>query len=1017
MIDASELRLQPAGKQDNDQQPTVRRSGVHWETIRDIWSTVLNMPAHTIPMDQPFLSLGGTSIKAVQVLGALETELGLSLTNDIIIKCHTVNQLDEYLTALTGRAGATRHDRTETPRASSAADIAVIETACRFPDAATPEEFWTNLVDGRCSIGNIPSDRWNVPTDNACCQAGAFIADPYAFDPGFFKIPEGEAAVMDPQQRLILQLFFELLERAGYTKKDVDGKRVAIFIGASGNTYYELRLHSLAGQALQELASFAALAAKDRQAILAEWEGRFGSPGNHPNMAVGNIMNMIAARVAHEFNLHGPNMVIDTACSSSLVAIHLACESLRKGECEMAVAGGVNLILTPSPYLLLSGAGVLSASGRAKVFDASADGFVPGEGAGLVLLKPLERAMADGDRVLAVVKGSAVNNDGHALGVMSPNPDGQKEVIEQVYTKTGIDPGTIQYVEAHATGTAIGDPIEIRALSNAFSRWTPARQSIAVGSVKTNIGHLIGSAGVASFIKMILSFTNGKLPPLINLNTPNPAIKFEQTPFYPLTKAKAWPVQPGAPRRAAIDSFGFGGTNCHMLLEEAPAGETLDATDKPLLPRHVLCLSAHSPAAFVRKAHDLADYLERRDDFQLGDACFSENLRTPLVYRTHAVASSPRELMFRLREAVPTKAKPSPKVGFMFTGQGSQYVGMGRALYDSLPSFKDILDACSGLFSPFLQTKITDLIYSEDADERTIGPASLAQAVTFALDYALGKYLIQIGIKPSFLIGHGTGEWVAASLAGAMELPVAVRLVAATGKLMGDLSSSNGGMAAVFADVNTIEQLLAQFGGSLRIAAYNLSHLVVSGTMEDITGFLGILRGKGIMGKKLSPAHGSHTPLVEPMLENFRREMDGIDFRLPQIPFVSTVGGGILNQPPDADHWSLHSTAPVRFEEGINYMRNKGVDVFLEVGPDKILGDMLNSLPDRERIRVFSTCSRHSDGLEVFLDTLGKLFTTGVNIDWRAFEKDFGHERALLPAYPFAHKRYTLFDRQEARQH
>ncbi|HUW63506.1 MAG TPA: type I polyketide synthase, partial [Spirochaetia bacterium] len=840
----------------------------------------------------------------------------------------------------------------------------------------------------------------------AYCQAGAFIADPFAFDPGFFKISEDEAAVMDPQQRLMLQLFFELLERAGYTKKDIDAKHLGVFIGASNNSYNEFHFSSLLRHALQSFTSFVALTQRDQDAILAEWQGRFGSLGNHPNIAVDNILNMIAARIAHEFNLRGPNMVVDTACSSSLVAIHLACESLRNGECDMAVAGGINLILTPTPYLFLSNAGVLSPSGRALVFDADADGFVPGEGAGVVMLKTLERAMADGDRVLAVIKASAINNDGRSLGVMSPNPDGQREVIELVYTKAGIDPRSVQYIEAHGTGTPIGDPSEIRALDNAFSRWAPARQSIAVGSVKTNIGHLVAGAGVASFIKMVLAFVNGELPPMINLHTPNPLIKFERTPFYPLTEIKEWPIQPGVPRRAAIDSFGFGGTNCHMLLEDAPVAAANIEGDKPVLTRHVLCLSAHSPAAFARKADDLAGYLESHGDLRLGDICFTENTaRTPLTYRSYAVASSLDDLASKVLEATPTRPAGSPKVGFLFTGQGSQYVGMGRALYDHLPSFRKIMDECSEAFYPHLRAKITDLIYGKTANEKTLGEASITQAVVFALDYALGKYLLHIGVQPSFLMGHSIGEWVAACLAGTINLQDAARLVSARGRLMSDLPSS-GSMAAVFADVSTVEQLLAHFAGSLRIAAYNISHLVVSGYTEDITKFLGALRSKGIMCKKLRVSHAFHTPLMQPMLEGFGREMEGVHFRAPEIPFVSCVNGRVVDRTPGVEHWLPHVLEPVRFEEGTTYLRSNGVNVFLELGPDRILSGMLNSAPYRDKLRIFSSCNRHRDPLEVFLETLGKLFTAGVKINWRVFEKDFSHTKILLPAYPFAKKEY-----------
>lgn len=995
-----------------------RKIGEYTNSIREIWAKVLERPVETISDNQPFMSLGGTSIKAVQVLGALEEELSLPLTHDLLIHCRTIQEMNEYLLQLE-QVSSSSYKEVATAREVNHGEedeIAVIAMTCRFPDAANPDEFWKNLLEGKCSIQDIPEDRWNRDDyyhpsrefGKTYCQKGAFIDTPYDFDAGIFHIPEDEAAIMDPQQRIMLELVYELIEKAGYGKDHMSGRKVGLFVGAGANTYYEHHLNTLNRMNLQGFASFSALAKEQQEAILEEWKTKFGVTEVHPNILVDNLLNMIASRTSQEFNFKGPSMVIDTACSSSLVTLHMACESLQRGESEVAIAGGINLLLTPTSYIYFSQAEALSASGQSRVFDGNADGFVPGEGAGLVMLKPLKKAQADQDSILAVIKASAINNDGHSIGVMAPNPDGQREVIERLYVEKGISPNSIQMVEAHGTGTKIGDPSEVRAISQAFDKWQINAQSIAIGSVKANIGHLLGAAGIASFIKTVLALTHKKIPQNVNISTPNPMIKWNQSPFYFLSQPKEWDVKEGMARRAAINSFGFGGTNCHMVVEEAPDVHLI-STDKLEEPsKHVLCLSAHTKSALEKKISNLQSYLERHQDVSLGDVCYTENVsRTSLSHRSSFVAGTSEELISVLRKG--TKAElpyyHSPKVALMFTGQGSQYVGMAKELYQDLPYFKQVVDECSEAFYPYLQQNITDLMYGEGADERMLAQTNITQPVVFTIDYAIGKTLMNLGVKPFCMLGHSVGEWVAACLAGVVSLQDAARLVAIRGKLMHELETP-GTMAAVFTSSSALESLLEPFKDSLWVAGYNVTHQVVSGEIEAMERFLKELEGKRIPFKGLKVSQAFHTPLMNPMLPLFKKELEKTTFNRPSIPIVSNVTGEYMNGVMDADYWVYHILGAVKFEQSIHYVLNKGISILVEAGPDGILAGMAKGIPAYPNKTILSTLDRKKDSWMKFCETLGNLYQSGVKISWDQWYKDRSYKKIPLPSYPFERKTF-----------
>ncbi|RQW22569.1 SDR family NAD(P)-dependent oxidoreductase [Bacillus sp. C1-1] len=990
--------------------------------LKQSWAEVLNLPIDQVPEDVSFLTLGGSSLKAFQVLGILEEELNVSLTHDMLIRCRTVSEMYQYLfdfiyhSNVEDEVAASMEVEDASETEYNEEDIAVIAMACRFPDASSPEAFWENLINGKDSINDIPMERFGtnaffhhqMKSESEYKPKGAFLQKPFDFDPAAFGISEEEAVIMDPQQRLILELSYEVFERAGYSKEAVNGEKIGMYIGAGVNAYYEQHLSAMNQKRFKAFDSFNALSSEQQEQLLQEWTTSFGEVGDHPNVLVDNILNMIAARSSQTFNLKGPSMVIDTACSSSLVSLHMACEELAKGNIKMAIAGGIHLLLTATPYRLFNQAGALSEKGTSNVFDEKADGFVPGEGAGLVLLKPVHQAIKDGDHIQAVIKASAINNDGHSIGVMAPNPDGQREVVQSTYEQSAISPTTIQYMEAHGTGTPIGDPSEVRALERAFQRYNVDRQSIALGSVKANIGHLLSSAGIASFIKMVLSLEKQTLVPQINVHNENPMLHLDQTPFYIPKKSEVW-EKPEGLRRGAINSFGFGGTNCHMILEESPNQSVVTSFKEEDLPVHSICLSAHTEDALTEKIKQLSTYLNRHNP-NVGDVARTENAKTQWDYRISFSSKNVEDLKLKLSTFTSkkiTKKKGNRNIVFMFTGQGSQYVGMGQQLYKYVPIFKQYFDDCSEAFRPYLTQSITELLFSEHANQTELSRTDITQPVVFAIDYALGRLLLELGVKPTSMIGHSVGEWVAATLAGVVTLEDAAKCVALRGRLMNELSSS-GAMAAVFTSKDSLEELLEPFQDKVWIAGYNVTHQAVSGSEEALNQFLQFINQKGVAFKKLNVSQAFHTPLMKPMLEEFKRELDKISFSKPSIPIISNVTAEYMDSPMNAAYWIEHITSSVKFDQSVEFAIAKGANLFLEAGPDYLLAAMANAVSTSgKKPEVCSLINKKKSELEFFTEALGFLFERGIAFDWSALYKDLSFKKIQLPLYPFERSTFS----------
>ena len=975
--------------------PDERISSRHEELIRAVWADVLECPVAAVAVDRPFLALGGTSLKAVQVLSQLEAACGQELGHDLLIQCRTVREMAAFLAARrSDQAPASR----SAPKAR-AGDIAIVAAACRFPGAADPDRYWENIEAGRSSVGELPLGRWGAGRPEGTTVRGGFLEDPYGFDAAFFNIPEDVATALDPQQRLFLEIAWETLERGGVAGRRSDGQRVGLFVGASHNHYLEHLIHDQSREELERFASFRTLPEDQRQALLSEWRERFGHCPARPDTVVDNLLNMIAARISHSLNLKGPSLALDSACSSALVAVHLACDSLRRGECEMALAGGISLAVTATPYRLFQQAGTLAADGRCKVFDAAADGFALGEGGGAVLLAPLHQAMAAGLPVLAVIKGSAVNNDGRSLGVMAPNPDGQRKVIEAAYREHGLDPADVQYVEAHGTGTAIGDPSEVRALTQAYAG-VPAGHC-AIGSAKANLGHLLAAAGIAGLIKVVMALQHRRLPPNVNLEQPNPLINFATTPFHTLDRARDWPAA-NKPRRAAVNAFGFGGTNCHLVVEEAPALPAAAAGEPAL---RLLCLSAATESALEQRCLRLGEHLRRHPNCRLEEVCRSEHLgRAHLPWRTSLMVESSGQLAQQLAEQRVAKQAGPAKLALLFTGQGAQYPAMAGRLYQALPAFRRRVDECAAEFDRYLERPLLGTLYDPDLKADHLARTELTQPALFTIDYALGRLLLDWGLKPACLLGHSVGELAAACLAGVMSLADAARVVAARGRLIQALPA-RGGMAAVFAPQEELEKLLRRYQGRLWFAAHNGPHQVLSGELDALRDLGQELTRAGHVVRPLRVSHAFHTPLLEPMLEEFGRVLDEVQFQQPSLPLLSNVSGDWMTGVPGRDYWQRHVLAPVSFEQGMRRAAERGVKVFVECGPDRVLVNLARSILG-ENARVLSTLDRRRDDLRCLLESVGELYCQGADLDWGRIE---GPGRVIgLPSYPFEHRPFRL---------
>lgn len=871
------------------------------------------------------------------------------------------------------------------PTAVSVEPIAVVGLACRFPGADDPEALWRLLLDGVDATSDPPPDRWGKPTPS---WRGGYLADLKGFDPLFFGLSAREAQSLDPQQRLLLEVSWEALERAGLAASDLQGSQGGVFVGLMSGDYG----HRLLQRDPAEMDAY---------------------------QATGSSASVAAGRIAYTLGLHGPTLTVDTACSSSLVAVHLAMQSLRRGDCALALAGGANALLSPSVYETYARTTALSPDGRCKTFSARADGFGRGEGCGVVVLRRLGDARAANDRILAVLRGSAINHDGRASGLTVPSGPAQQAVMQAALKDAGVQAREVGFVEAHGTGTSLGDPIEMGALAAVYG---PGRsEPLPVGAIKTNFGHLEGSAGIAALIKAILCVERGVIPPNLHFAPPNPHIAWEDLAVRVPTRVEPW----RGPRLAGVSSFGISGTNAHVLVGEAPDAPDPAATSEPASDQqrppgglHLLPLSARSAAALDALAVRMGEHLSRHPDLPPERVCATAaSGRVHFEHRLVVMGRDIGELRARLDQAASASASQSPglvrdqvsrrqglNVAFLFTGQGSQYPGMGAALYAAYPVYRAAVDRCAALFAPELGASLLDLLAPE-ASAELLGQTAITQPALFTVQYALAQLWMSWGIQPHALMGHSAGEVVAACLAGVFDLEDAVRLVACRSRLLGSLPPG-GQMAAVFTSDDAVARVLARLSlpGPVVIAAFNgPANTVISGPAHAITLALDAFTACGIGSRELAISIAAHSPLTEPILPELGRVVASLNGRPPQRRLITNLTGRLAGpELAGSDHWMAHTRSPVRFVEGLRALAAQEIGAYLELGPRSTLLGMARPCLGPEADEALWLPSLHPDRPDgtVMLESLARLQARGASLDWRSIQGG-RQQPVVLPTYPF----------------
>ncbi len=875
--------------------------------------------------------------------------------------------------------------------------IAVVGMAGRFPGAKNVTEYWRNLREGVESIKRFTDDELYAAgvspallRDPDYVKAGVVLDDLEKFDAGFFGFNPRDAAIMDPQHRHFLECAWEALEDAGHTPEQFKGS-IGVYAGSGMNTYLIFNL--LTNRRLAESAGLFLL------------------------KQTGNDKDVLATRVSYQLDLRGPSINIQTACSTSLVAIHMACQSLLNHECDMALAGGVTIEIPHRTGYLYREGEILSQDGHCRSFDAQSSGTVFGSGVGIVVLRRLEDAIRDNDTIHAIVRGSAINNDGsRKVGYLAPSVEGQAEVITEALGVAGVDAESISYVETHGTGTKVGDPIEISGLTQAYRESTTSKGFCAIGSVKSNIGHLDAAAGVAGFIKTVLALEHGQIPPSLHFDRPNPHIDFASTPFFVNARLRDWEAG-RAPRRAGVTALGIGGTNAHVILEESPPAVRPSGQREWQL----LLLSAKSARALDAATSNLARHLEEHPETRLGDAAFTLQVgRKAFANRRMLVCRDGQEAIAHLRSAdsqpvlTDTAVESDRSAVFLFSGQGSQYVNMGLELYQKEPVFRKHIDWCSEYLRPHLGLGLRDILYP--APDGTEGAAEqlsqtwITQPALFVIEYALAQMWLSWGIQPQAMVGHSIGEYVAACLAGVFTLDDALEITAARGRLMQSLPS--GGMVAVPLGEEELRGLLTD---RLSVAAVNgPSQCVVSGELSALAPFEQELTKQDIQFRRLRTSHAFHSPMMEPILGEFGRFLNSRRLRPPSIPFISNVHGRWItaSEATDPAYWVTHLRQTVRFSDALTELFQDANRLFLEIGPGQVLSSLARQHPARKAVQKVFSSLRHpqdpSSDQQFVLTTLGQLWIAGKRVNWVGFHETEPACRIPMPTYPFEGKRHWI---------
>jgi acyl transferase domain-containing protein/acyl-CoA synthetase (AMP-forming)/AMP-acid ligase II/acyl carrier protein len=921
-----------------------------------------------IQTDVPLTDLGFDSLKGTELINRINHVTQLSLSPTVVFEYPTIHRLAEHLATV-------KQEKQIVSRQTAFEPVAIIGMAGRFPGGANdPEKLWELLIKGTDPVTAVPIERWQMPDGNRTFAAGSFVDHPELFDAGFFGISPKEAAALDPQQRMLLETAFLALQDAGYPLPAIQHTDTGVFLGLSHSDY--MRAH---------------ICSDDMEAI-------------DPYSLTGTITSTAAGRLSYFFDLNGPAMVISTACSSSLVAIHYACKSLQSGDCGMAIAGGVNLMLAPEPTVALTRIQALSPDGRCKTFDAAADGYGRGEGCALIVLKPLASAIENGDAILGVIRSSAINQDGKSNGLTAPNGLAQQRLVSKAIQMAGIAPEEVDYVEAHGTGTSLGDPLEIEALQQAYH--TGSRQHpLLTGSLKSNIGHLESAAGIAGLMKILLSFRHQQIPGNLHFHRPNPLIPWETLKIKVVDKAVSWPAN--KKRMAGISSFGFSGTNAHAIIE-APAFHRYTSPEKDT---YVCTLSAHSIAALKEMVRDLQQYLTSTTD-TIGDITYNINRRNNLLpYHWHCVTNSSAHFAtslakFSEEQAVYCK-QMKHTLGFQFTGQGSQYTGMGTELYEYYPVFRQAIEECNQFYAKYNNgISLSDILFKEDPDKR-IDQTRFTQPTLFCLSYALSVLYKSFGITPAIVMGHSIGEFTAWCVAGLLTLEDTIMLISDRARLMQDLPAGTG-MMSLNVSESKARELIKALRLELYIAGVNApQQTVVSGKADQLQLLKNNL--KDIAGSRLNVSHAFHSPLMAPAADALMQTTAKMRHGQAAIPVISNITGLVLSdaQQQDPAYWSKHMLQAVRYNDAIHALHQSGCTICLELGPQPVLTNMVRDLqlPSMEAI---PSLRRGKSSVAQFLESLACLQRNGIHVDWKQGENGCQLQHLALAPYPFQRKKYWM---------
>lgn len=875
--------------------------------------------------------------------------------------------------------------------------IAIVGMSCRFPKAKSLTDFWEMLVQGRDAITEIPEERWNIEdyydadataTNKTNQRHGGMLENIHDFDPLFFNISPAEAIEMNPSQKLLLELTWEAIENSGMPYKHVQGKKAGVYVGNIWSDFEHLRKHKNA-----EVTS---------------------------HSAVGQSSNIIANRVSFSFGFTGPSLVVDTGCSSSLVALHIACQGLWDGSTEMAVAAGINHILDPDQYILLTKFGGLSSKGKCSTFDNEADGFVRSEGAGVILLKTLSKALEDGDNILALIRGTAMNNNGYNVNLPATSVAGQKQVLADAYKGSGIHPKDVHYVEAHGTGTKLGDPTESKALGEFFGA-ERGDAKLRIGSVKTNIGHLEAAAGIAGLIKVVLAINNKVLPSSLNFKTPNPTIPFDELKLQVQATATPWPAKNDETLKAGINSFGWGGTNAHTVLEEYRTDKT-EATDNKKRNRYCLPISAKSPAALEAYIQSYRDAFQNSLHEEFGNLCIAASIAKPSFnHRTLFSAATKEEMLVALHDFVedakhvtPQKLRPGKnKIVMIFPGQGSQWLGMGQELLIKEPTFKETIEACDRAFKPFTDWSLLEQLNSSTSTSR-LDEINVIQPMLFAMQVALANLWISWGVRPDAVVGHSMGEVAAAHIAGALKLEDAARIICTRSALMRTVSGQGGAMVVTELSLPDAEKIVKQFP-RLSIAVSNSpKSTVLAGDQESVTDVMKLLEKENLFCRQVKVDVASHSQQMDPLKEPLHKALQSIEPQANSIPVFSSVKMKFMEgEEMGADYWVSNLRSTVQFSFAMQELMDSEHTLFIEASPHPVLTNAVLECAQHFKAEILSVPSLVRDKPEhtTLFKNLGDLYTGGYEMPWEQFYKTDKVPRITLPNYPFQRDRYEIEDK------